>query len=105
MKAQTSGEGPLDCKCNYRYLKNAITLKSWPAGGAGRIDTLGSLVLRQFYSLVEPSQKPESRKSWMIDSSHTGACMHSKSLQSCLTLCDPMDCSPPVGHLPKKDKV
>ena len=27
-------------------------------------------------------------------------CMHAKSLQSCLTLCDPMDCSPPgsSGH-------
>ena len=23
------------------------------------------------------------------------ACMHAKSLQSCLTLCNPMDCSPP----------
>ena len=23
------------------------------------------------------------------------ACMHAKSLQLCLTLCDPMDCSPP----------
>ena len=23
------------------------------------------------------------------------ACVHDKSLQSCLTLCDPMDCSPP----------
>ena len=23
------------------------------------------------------------------------ACMHAKSLQSCMTLCDPMDCSPP----------
>ena len=23
------------------------------------------------------------------------ACMHAKSLQSCQTLCDPMDCSPP----------
>ena len=23
------------------------------------------------------------------------ACVHAKSLQSCLTLCDPMDCSPP----------
>ena len=22
-------------------------------------------------------------------------CMHAKLLQSCLTLCDPMDCSPP----------
>ena len=27
--------------------------------------------------------------SWMC------ACMHTKSLQSCLTLCDPMNCSPP----------
>ena len=24
-----------------------------------------------------------------------GLCLHAKSLQSCLTLCDPMDCSPP----------
>ena len=24
------------------------------------------------------------------------ACMHAKSLQSCPTLCDPMDCSPPA---------
>ena len=23
------------------------------------------------------------------------ACMHAKLLQSCMTLCDPMDCSPP----------
>ena len=23
------------------------------------------------------------------------ACVHAKSLRSCLTLCDPMDCSPP----------
>ena len=22
-------------------------------------------------------------------------CLHTKSLQSCVTLCDPMDCSPP----------
>ena len=26
---------------------------------------------------------------------HACGCMHGKSLQSCLTLCDPMDCSPP----------
>ena len=25
----------------------------------------------------------------------TDVCVHTKSLQSCLTLCDPMDCSPP----------
>ena len=24
-----------------------------------------------------------------------GVCMHAKLLQSCLTLCNPMDCSPP----------
>ena len=24
-----------------------------------------------------------------------GACAYAKSLQSCLTLCDPVDCSPP----------
>ena len=26
-------------------------------------------------------------------------CMHAKSLQSCLTLCDPMDCSPPASSV------
>ena len=26
-------------------------------------------------------------------------CMHAKLLQSCLTLCDPMDCSPPVSSV------
>ena len=29
-----------------------------------------------------------------------GACMPAKSLQSCLTLCDPMDCSPPGSSVP-----
>ena len=29
---------------------------------------------------------------WQLD---VGLCMHAKLLQSCLTLCDPMDCSPP----------
>ena len=28
-------------------------------------------------------------------SSHTMGCTHAKSLQSCLTLCNPMDCHPP----------
>ena len=28
-----------------------------------------------------------------------GACMRAKSLQSCLTLCDPMDCSPPSSSV------
>ena len=26
-------------------------------------------------------------------------CMHAKSLQLCLTLCDPMDCSPPSSNV------
>ena len=34
-------------------------------------------------------------------------CVHAKLLQSCLTLCDPMDCSPPgssvTGDSPGKD--
>ena len=28
------------------------------------------------------------------------ACVHAKSLQSCLTLCDPMDCSPSDSSVP-----
>ena len=27
-------------------------------------------------------------------------CMHAKSFRSCLTLCDPMDCSPPGSPVP-----
>ena len=27
------------------------------------------------------------------------ACVHAKSLQPCLTLCDPLDCSPPGGSV------
>ena len=27
-------------------------------------------------------------------------CMHAKLLRSCLTLCDPMDCSPPGSWSP-----
>ena len=40
-------------------------------------------------------------ESWRRESSTQGTllrpieCMRAKSLQSCLTLCDPMDCSPP----------
>ena len=105
MKAQTSGAGPLDSKCNYRYLKNAVTLKSWPAGGPGRIDALGSLVVCQFYSLVEPARSQRVGNPGWQTHPILGACMHSKSLQSCLTLCDPMDCSSPVGHLPQKRQV
>ena len=32
--------------------------------------------------------------------SFSNACMNAKSLQSCLTLCDPMDSSPPVSSVP-----
>ena len=28
-----------------------------------------------------------------------GACMHAKSLQLCMTLCDPMDCAPPSSFV------
>ena len=31
----------------------------------------------------------------IITNIHESMCMHAKSLQSCPTLCDPMDCSPP----------
>ena len=38
-----------------------------------------------------------------------GICVHAKSLQSCLTVCDPMDCSPPgfpvLHHLPEFAKT
>ena len=39
------------------------------------------------------SQANQSIKQKQIFSTYM--CVHAKSLQSCLTLCDPMDCSPP----------
>ena len=40
---------------------------------------------------------------WVVNAQHIKnfeyfiyACVHTESLQLCLTLCDPMDCSPPV---------
>ena len=49
--------------------------------------------------LLVPFQCPEP--SWPLQSRlwgerhHVRLCMHTKSLQLCLTLYDPMDCSPP----------
>ena len=34
---------------------------------------------------------PHASESWWVG----GSCMHAKSLQSCLTLCNPMDCTQP----------
>ena len=32
------------------------------------------------------------------------ACVHAKSLQSCPTLCNPVDCSPSGSHMPQGQK-
>ena len=50
--------------------------------------------------LVEKRKNP-SVQSYNLDSSFPGCCdicgvcMHTKSLQSCLTLCNPLECNPP----------
>ena len=41
----------------------------------------------------------ENSQSLPLHYLHKGACMHARSLQSCLTLCDPMDCNPPGSSL------
>ena len=44
--------------------------------------------------LLHPWDYPGKKLEWLAIS-FSNACMHAKSLQSCLTLCDPMDSSPP----------
>ena len=47
-------------------------------------------------SSVEVHQKNKNRANiWSEIPTLGHACMHAKLLQLCLTLCDPMDCSPP----------
>ena len=47
------------------------------------------------YSIILISQKVEKKKLLINEYTRCGACVHAKSLQSCLTLCDPTDNSPP----------
>ena len=57
------------------------------------------------YDSVQPQERQPTMilSPWDSPGKNTGvgyysfsnACMHAKSLQSCLTLCDPMDSSPP----------
>ena len=72
-----------------------------PLGSTGQIPAL-SVFLGFFWAR-------EHCKSWWADSdlknqeisyTHCYACIHAKSLQSCLALCDPMDCSPPGFCVP-----
>ena len=63
------------------------------------------LLIRQEYwsgvplpSLAPNVSSTDLQKPWLsitITFSYWSMCMRAKSLQSCLTLCDPMDCSPP----------
>ena len=41
----------------------------------------------------------EKSESLRVGRKQRGPCMHAKSLQSCPTLCDPMDCSPPASSV------
>ena len=45
--------------------------------------------------LPSPCSHPNSAPQGTRDWKEQEACMHAKSIQLCLTLCDPMDCSPP----------
>ena len=51
---------------------------------------------RNFHDfLVESKAEACKRSGGLWSNGNHGVCVHAKSLQSCLTLCDPMDCSPP----------
>ena len=45
--------------------------------------------------LPSPCSHPNSAPQGTRDWKEQEACMHAKSIQLCLTLCDPMDCRPP----------
>ena len=53
--------------------------------------TVGAKLIlgEQTIGLENPLSKERNRELTFLE------CMHGKSLQSCPTLCDPMDCSPP----------
>ena len=56
--------------------------------------------------LPSPCSHPNSAPQGTQDWKEQEACMHAKSIQLCLTLCDPMDCSPPgssVHGIPRKE--
>ena len=56
-------------------------------------ESLGEIETINFIIAVNLSSK--RKKSFQSGSFSVHACMHAKSLQSCPTLCNPMDCSPP----------
>ena len=56
----------------------------------------GGKVLDCFLLLrLQSKEKPPFLNSITVSYHVTRACMHARSFQSCPTLCDPMDCSPP----------
>ena len=68
-----------------------------------RLSSAGTRTGGRVESPVAPASMPG--RGWFIQhkrqpSSQTGACMHAKWLQSCPTLCDPRDCSPPGSSVP-----
>ena len=57
------------------------------------VSYIGGRVLYQLSYQGSPHHLMAYSNIWVILTIH-GACIHAKSLQSCLTFCDPMDCSP-----------
>ena len=60
----------------------------------------GGKVLDCFLLLrLQSKEKPPFLNSITVSYHVTRACMHARSFQSCPTLCDPMDCSPPCSSV------
>ena len=56
------------------------------------------LIRQQFLFLSHFAGRRRVRV-WGWAESRDGTCVHAKSLQSCPTLCDPVDCSPPASSV------
>jgi len=63
----------------------------------GRMDKEGVIYMHNGILL---SHKKEWDNAVCSDMDEAAAAAAAKSLQSCLTLCDPMDCSPPGSPVP-----
>ena len=57
------------------------------------------LYMSTHYSTILIRQKVGKKKQLINEFTRCGAYVHAKSLQSCLTLCDPMDNSPPSSSV------
>ena len=90
--------------CGVLPKRQACSYGNWSLVRTHGVDKAGAVLTVDFSLLHYSSESPrdvggitESWLPWLSAMSFVLliACLHATLLQSCLTLCDPMDCSPP----------